>query len=492
MTMATILRAVVLAAGLSTVADATEPGAGSPDSRTIAAHPQVRGALNLLDRWIEAHQIYERVPGISVGVVLNQDLIWHTGYGLANVAQRIPADADTVYSICSISKLFTSIAVMQQRDAGRLQLDDPVARHLDWFDVEQAHPDSGAITVRGLLTHSSGLPRESLPPYWNPDYPFPSRAAMIEALGRQRTLYPADRYFQYSNLALTLAGEVAAAVAGKPYAELVRDDILTPLGLSDTRTFLPTGLHGSAMALGYAALDRAGERALEPAFDTAGITPAAGFTSNVRDLARFAAWQFRLLDDGGTEVLRASTLREMQRVHWVDPDWKTTWGLGFAVRKLDDDTLVSHGGSCPGYTTAFTMVPKHRLAVIVLTNANGTAPGRIARAVYQALGPALKKARDDGAPADLPDLSAYEGLYQNPPWSSEVAMVQQGQHLLVADLPSDDLDEDLQKLARVGGDVFQRVRDDGDDPGETWTFSRDANGAVSGVAMHGVRMTRVR
>jgi CubicO group peptidase (beta-lactamase class C family) len=395
----------------------------------VADHPQVQGALALLDRWIDAHQAYERVPGISVGVVLDQDLIWHRGYGQANVARKVPADADTLYSICSISKLFTSIALMQQRDAGRLQLDDPVAEHLSYFeDLAQTFSDSGPITVRTLLTHSSGLPRESLPGYWNPDYPFPSRDAMIEALVRQQTLYPADRYFQYSNLALTLAGEIAASAAGRPYGELVQERILTPLGLTDTRTYLPRDLHGSAMAIGYGALDRQGERQAQPPFDTAGITPAAGFTSNVRDLAAFASWQFRLLENGGEEVLRASTLREMQRVHWVDPDWKITWGLGFAVRQVEDDTLVSHGGSCPGYTTVFTMMPKHKLAVIVLTNANGTSPGPVVENAYKVLGPALQRAADETAD-ETPDFSDYEGLYHNTPWSSEVALVQQGEQI---------------------------------------------------------------
>jgi CubicO group peptidase (beta-lactamase class C family) len=464
----------------------------SPEvERDLVGHPQVRGAVALLDRWIEAHQVYRRVPGISVGVVLDQELIWHRGYGHANVERAIPADLATLYSICSISKLFTSIAVMQQRDAGRLRLDDTVAEHLDYFDVQQSFSGSGPITVRGLLTHSSGLPRESLPAYWNPDYPFPSRDALIDALSRQRTLYPADRYFQYSNLALTLAGEIAAAAAGRPYVSLVQDDILTPLGLKDTRTHLPRELHGNAMAIGYGALDRDGERAAQPPFDTAGITPAAGFTSNVTDLAAFASWQFRLLEHGGEEVLRASTLREMHRVHWVDPDWKTTWGLGFAVSKVESDTMVSHGGGCPGYTTLFTMVPKHKLAVIVLTNASGTSPEPVVQNVYKVLGPALQKARDD-EPADPQDLSDYEGLYHNPPWSSEVAIVQQGDKLLVASLPSDDVTRDLAKLIREDDDLFYREREDGDDPGEHWRFERGPDGSIAAVAVHGVRMIKVR
>jgi CubicO group peptidase (beta-lactamase class C family) len=91
---------------------------------------------------------------------------------------------------------------------------------------------------------------------------------MIEGLSEQLTLYPASRYFQYSNLALTLAGEIAAAEAGMPYADLVQQRILTPLGLDATLPYLPTEAYGKSMAVGHSALDRAGQRVTEPPFDT--------------------------------------------------------------------------------------------------------------------------------------------------------------------------------------------------------------------------------
>jgi hypothetical protein len=245
------------------------------------------------------------------------------------------------------------------------------------------------------------------------------------------------------------------------------------------------------MAIGYGPPDRAGKRGAEPPFDTAGITPAAGFTSNVADLARFASWQFRVLAGETDEVLRTSTLREMQRVHWVDPDWKTTWGLGFAVSKFGDgETLVSHGGGCPGYITTFTMLPKYKLAVIVLTNAADAEPGRVAENAYKLLAPALKAAKDRKGGDTFPDLSDYEGVYDSRPWASEVVIVQVGKRLAVARLPSMDPADGLAKLARDTGDVFHRVREDGDDPGETWTFDRDESGAVTAVRYHGMRMTR--
>ncbi|MDZ7768161.1 MAG: serine hydrolase domain-containing protein [Woeseiaceae bacterium] len=193
--------------------------------------------------------------------------------------------------------------------------------------------------------------------------------AIIDRLGSQKTLYPAQTYFQYPNLAVSLAGEIIQAVSGQDYAAYVRQNILDPLGLDDTRSYYPEELRGEQLAIGYTGLHREGRCDPVAPFFTRGITAAAGFTSSVNELTRFASWQFRLLDGGDESVLDANTHREMQRVHWVDPDWEVTWGLGFNVRRADDETVVGHSGGCPGYITQFALLPKHRLAVIALTNA---------------------------------------------------------------------------------------------------------------------------
>ena len=93
-----------------------------PTADEILAHPEVKGALRAIDAWLEGTQIYDRIPGISAGIVHDQELIWSKGYGYSNLEAKRPADADTLYSICSISKLFTSIGIMQLRDANKLTL----------------------------------------------------------------------------------------------------------------------------------------------------------------------------------------------------------------------------------------------------------------------------------------------------------------------------------------------------------------------------------
>ncbi len=459
-------------------------------SADLVDDPRVAAALELLEIWIDAQVDYQDIPGASAGIVYDQDLIWSSGYGYSNLETQRPADADTIYSICSISKLFTSIGVMQLRDAGELNLRDPVGEHLDWFDISQAFDGSAAITVESLLTHSSGLPRESDFPYWNgPDFPFPTREQIIDRLGTQETLYPAQTYFQYSNLALTLAGEIVQARSGTPYDEYIETNILEPLGLDDTRTYYPEDLRGDQLAIGYTGIHRDGKRVPVDPFFTRGITPAAGFTSSVNDLAAFASWQLRLLENGDTEVLDPNTLREMHRVHWLDPDWETTWGIGFAVRRVDDMTVVGHGGGCPGYITNFTLYPKGKLATIVLTNAGDGPAGALSENVLKAISGAVAEA---GTPPeeDMPDYSMYEGNYVAQPWGGETAIRQWGDQLVAVRLPSDDLGEAMVKLEHSEGNTFLRLTDD-DEAREPWVFEMSDDGRAERIFRHSIYLERI-
>jgi len=262
----------------------------------LTADPRVATALGLLEAWVDAEAAYKDIPGVSIAVVHDQTLLWSRGFGFADRERQARATPQTMYSICSISKLFTSIGVLQLRDRGELQLDDPVAKHLPWFDIQQSYEDAPPVTVRGLLTHSAGLPRETDHSYWtHPEFEFPTREDVIAQLSRQSTLYPPGRYFQYSNLSLTLAGEIITQLSGMPYDTYVKQHILTPLGLNDTFPELPREHRGGRFAMGYGGRRREGGRETIKFFQARGVAPAAGYASTVEDLSKFASWQFRLL-----------------------------------------------------------------------------------------------------------------------------------------------------------------------------------------------------
>jgi len=463
-------------------------------AQPIASDPRIVDALAAWTVWVENDLGESGVPAASYSFVYRDELLATGGIGLADPATGARADADTLYSICSISKLFTSIAVMQLRDAGKLDLDEGLGDAVPWFaSLTDAHPDDEPISIRRTLTHSSGLPRESDSPYWVRDFDFPTTEQIRERLPSQQTLYPSGRYHQYSNLGMALLGEVVASRAGRPWAEVVQEDILAQLGMSNTFTSMREAHATGRLAAGFAARRGSPDRERLGLFDVEGIGPAAGMASNASDLATFARWQLGLRADGGDLVLRAATLREMQRVHWVDPDWETTWGFGFSVVKRDDTTWARHGGRCPGYSTEFAVLPKEKLGIAVLTNANQSNVSLYARKAVAVLTPAVKAASKGPSdrPERNPELDRYVGVYDTT-WGRD-AIVRWKDGLAAVWLGSRAIDPDdwIAPLKHVEGHVFQRVRTDDKSLGEEWVFEVDENGKVLSVTAHSSPAFRV-
>jgi len=441
---------------------------------------------HVMDIWLEAQKDYDDLPGISVAIVRDQEIVYARGFGQVNRESQANSETSTIYSICSISKLFTATAIMKLYDEGKLRLDDRVEDLLPFYDLSQQYAESGPITVRSLLTHSSGLPREAANPYWTgPDFPFPTQEEVRAGLKDQETLYPAATYFQYSNLGLTLLGEIVEEVSGQKYSAYIHEHILAPLQMNTTQTSLPEDLYGSKLAVGYSARKRNAEREKVKLFQAEGVAPAAGFSSNVTDLAEFAKWQFRLLEDGGQEILKASTLRNMHRVHWVNPDWNTTWGLGFSVYESDGGTRLGHGGSCPGYRSNITMSPKDKVAIVVMINAGGTNPSKYVNG--------LAKLMDKyGEPENLDsvNLEDYQGFYSAQPWWSEQYIFPWKGKLGGLGLPSSG-PADFSLFKKMGTDLFKRIRDN-DELGEEVRFERDASGKVLRYWQHGNERRKLR
>lgn len=438
-------------------------------------------AFGYIDAWLEAQLAYDRLPGISIAIVKDQELIWSKGYGLADVKKKIPATPGTVYSICSISKLFTSIAIMQLYEQGKLRLDDSLSDLLPERRIRQQFKDSGPITIRGLLTHSSGLPRESDFPYWTgPEFRFPSKEEMAEKLADQETIFPASTYFQYSNLGMTLLGEVVEKLSGKSYETYVEENILRPLRLNHTYPDLSSDMPGNKLATGYAAIKRDGTRDVVPPFDTRAITPAAGYASTVEDLALFASWQFRLLGKGEKEIITAATLREMQRVQWVDPDWKLYWGLGFSVFQQGGSTLTGHWGTCPGYRSLLLLDGKEKLGIIILVNSTEN-PWLYASHLRNII---LKGEKDCKRQSPRADLDQYTGDYNAQPYQSEKKVLSWYGHLAILELPARNPLESMTLLQHIEGDVFRRIRRD-ESLGSEVVFERDPRtGKVSKMWEH--------
>ncbi len=459
---------------------------------TTSRDSRFRAAEAILD----AQLTRESVPGAAFGIVHDQELIWSYNYGVESLATKAPVTDDTQFSICSISKVFNGVAAMNLVESGAMGLDTPLADYLDGLEIADTTGGEEPVTVRGILTHASGLPREGATDYWA-DNSFPDADGLVDTVQMQTRLYPSYDYWQYSNLGMAMLGQAVANVAEMSWGSYISQTILQPLGMERTTTDMPFDNVGRGFAQGYLVRNSQGERQVVEPHQFRAFAPAAGVASTVNDLARFAAWHFRLQAQGGEEVLKATTQKNMLRVHWMGADFEPpAWGLAYATRRYGDKTLWGHGGYCPGTRAEFVLRLPDKLSVIAMTTANDVAPGAMARWLFQLTSQQIVDSAEEGddaqttdAESEGPNLADYEGYYYvaGYDWDSYIGI--DGDNLFAASVYAEDPTDNMQTWVHQDGDVFRRERDNGE-LAETVEFERDENGQVKSVVQHSYRMTK--
>jgi CubicO group peptidase (beta-lactamase class C family) len=441
-------------------------------------------AVYLLETWIESIIDFDRLPGLSIAIVHDQELVYSNGFGFADVERRIDATPSTVYSICSISKLLTAIALMQLRDAGEVNLDEPVSSYLPWFEPGAASPAAGLLTLRELLRHSSGLPCEPDHTVWSdPDSLSPSREELVERLSHLTMSYPTGTEFNYSNLGYTLLGEVVSTVSGLDYADYVQQHILDPIGLESTTLHVPGGQLRDDVATGYGRWPRSGDRPTVVPRDARVMTPAGGLASTVEDMARFAMWQFRVLEGADESVLSRSTLREMQTEQWSSP----AWGLGFTIWRMGDASFYGHQGGCPGFKSQIILNPDDQVAVVVMINATDAPQFTLAFRAYEIMAPALVTSTET---PENDSWSSYTGYYTAvESWSEAEVLTWEGSLALMW-IPTGDPIGSLTRLRRIEDHIFRQVRNDST-LGKHYVFKADPDGNIVGLRFNNNLLSKV-
>jgi CubicO group peptidase (beta-lactamase class C family) len=378
---------------------------------------------------------------------------------------------------------------MKLWEEGKLRLDDSLQALLPDYQIKQRYPQTVPITVHSMLTHSSGLIRDADSSWNPPNFYFLTSDELKKSFITAETLYPSSTYFQYSNVGMSLLGEIVQRKSGKSYNDYIEENILKPLQLTNTHPYLPEQLWRGDMATGYGALTRDATRTMQPFFKTNAITPAAGFSSNVLDLAKFASWQMRLLSSDKPEILRPATLKEMQRIHWTSPDKRLTWGLGFLINYDNNNVArVGHDGSCPGYVSVVAIDPKKKLGVTVMVNAQGVDVYKYSNQLFNLLNKAITP---DTASKNI-DLSAYEGRYDAYAWSGETVIIAAKGKLFMLGLPSNTPADNLGEFRYIKPDTFRRIRPDDGTLGEELTFQRDDKGQVKSYRIHSSYRNKIK
>jgi D-alanyl-D-alanine carboxypeptidase len=414
----------------------------------VADQPDVLGQERLFESWIHGQMSTRHLPGIALGVVFDQQLIWAKGFGMADVDGHVAMTPATKFRMASHSKLFTSTAIMQLRDGGKLRLDDPVSKYLPWFKPKPAEPDDPEITIEELVTHSSGLPREA-GPHWT-THDFPTAEQVRSYIAEHQAIYSPEVRWKYSNLALGIAGMVVEALSGEKYPDYVKKHIFGPLGMNASSVDQQV----DGLAVGYGRLMPDGPRKKIPFIDARALGSATGITSNVEDMAKFVSLQFSSGRVGGNQILSTGALREMHRVRVLENDWTRGNAIGFAVNREKDKIYVGHGGSYPGYKTQTLIDLDGKVGVIVLTNEDDGNPGSIATHLMNTVGQAVAKA---GAPAPKspvwdPTWTRFAGHYSSE--GGETDVVELNQRLVMFN-PDGENPEAQQRLEPVGNGRFR-------------------------------------
>ncbi len=377
-----------------------EPGASFAfaDPERVA---KLRTAFTAIDT-IGADQLSkQKLPGLTIGVVVDGELLYAKGFGYANVASAKAPDADTIYRIGSITKSFTGLVLLSLRDEGALALDDSLAHWLpEASGLVYPTLDSRPITLRQLLTHTSGLPRSGS----FPQETGPSEDDVTRSLAGFALASPPGTQWSYSNVGFSLLAIAAARAAHTPYRDLVKKRLLDPLGMTSTgwdAADLPT----DRLAIGYAGKDGGSPKVAEP-WKLGAAEGAGGLYASTRDMARYLAFQLAAYPPrGGADPgpIARSTVREAHSTGvasglWVrlEPDAQKgekavdaiteTYGFGWvAAKTCEFDPLVWHNGGIDGFRSDVRFLPKQGVGVITLVNANEADTEAIAMKVMDAL-----------------------------------------------------------------------------------------------------------
>lgn len=363
-----------------------------------------------VDDYVKAQMERQHIPGVSLLVIKDDKIIKSQGYGLANVELNVPATADTVYKIGSVSKQFIAAGIMLLVQDGKISLDDPVAKFLE------GTPDTWKpITVRHLLTHTSGIVREA--PGFDP-LKIQNDADVIKTAYPLPLRFTPGEKYEYCNVGYFSLAEIINKVSGKPWGDFLKERVFEPLGMNSTRTTNMTELVPNR-ANGY--VWRNGK--LQNASIYFALRPSGAFLSTVADLAKWDA----ALNAG--KILTPATLQQMWTPVKLNNGTTSPYGFGWELSPIREHKQVNHGGSLPGFRAQYTRFVDHKISIAVLTNGDNANAGALAVGVANFYIPGLIPERVV-AKVDPKIFDNYAGKYEGNP-SQIVSVTREADKLMI-------------------------------------------------------------
>lgn len=378
--------ASVLAALVASCSPQPKQPTQTPTATPTAPAADEADPLDGLDADVAAVMAAYGVPGLSLVVVKDGEVVVAKGYGTKTLGKDDPVDGDTVFAIASNTKAFLATALGMLVAEEKIKWDDRVIDHLPelelWDDYTTQH-----IRVRDLLSHRSGLSTWAGDATW-----IGSEITNAQLLGRLKHVPPDHdlrETFGYSNLMFVVAGELLRVKTGKPWHEFVQDRLLGPLGMTRTSTTVAALPKMTNVATPYMDIDGTPTKIPYLSVDNAGAS--AALNSSVNDLAKWLVLQLGEGKVGDQQLVPPEVVADLRvpqtpiarkaPKHGDKTGHFAAYGLGWFLRDHRGAFVVTHGGGLPGMISRVTLVPEEELGIAVLTNSESGAAGNVANLI---------------------------------------------------------------------------------------------------------------
>ena len=315
------------------------------------------------------HQLMKQhhLPSVAVALIDDQDIIWQEAFGWANVEKEIPATVDTVYKLWSVSKVFTAIETMRLVEEGLVDLDAPITDYLPNFSIQSRFPDSEPITIRSILAHHSGLPRNECHSLMSRAGDYGALGEMVESLEDCHMAFPVGYRYKYISIGPDMLGYIVQELRGENFARYMKENLLTLVGMENS-AFVSAGIPAQKdVALGYEYYK--GEYYPYEQGDITSL-PSGNLYSTIEDMSDFAHFVFRGGEANGEQIINPETLNLMFEDQFSSQRDPQPMGLGWKkTRALGSELMVWHdGGPSEGIGSLVALLPERKLGVVLFAN----------------------------------------------------------------------------------------------------------------------------
>lgn len=309
------------------------------------------------------------IPGMSLVIVKDDEVIYSKGLGYKDLEKKVPVTADTQFPIASATKAFTGLSVLMTAEDGKFSLTDSPKKVLPFFKMADPDTDKN-ITIRDLLTHSSGLTRTDLAMITGRL----TRQELIRVVGEAKPDAKLGEKFGYQNIMFAAAGEAVAEAQKMPWERFVPERIFKPLGMTNSSMTAADMQKAKDYAFGYNYNTDTKEHIRVPFREITDTAPAGSINSSANDMAKWLRFAMNRGKVGGKQLISDASFAEWIKPHMkVTPTGSVGYGLGWFIQTWNGMTVVQHGGNIDGFTSLVGFMPEKKLGFALLMNV-GNAP----------------------------------------------------------------------------------------------------------------------